>query len=283
MITEAFIEALVDTLKLLPFLFLTYLLMEYLEYNAKGRLTAAVGKVGKAGPLLGGLVGIVPQCGFSTAASGLFAGGVISVGTLIAAFFSTSDEMLPLFISHGYQAGSVIKILIVKVILAIISGFIIDWILKLTKKQSRKTIHEFCESENCECEEGILKSAFVHTIKIWIFVFVITLALDILLDGAGFEAFAQTVLTKSWIAIPIVCLVGLIPNCASSVVITECYLNGIISGGAMMAGLLTAAGVGLIVLFRTNKHPKENIAIAAAVFALGIMWGFIIEALGIMF
>lgn len=283
MLTEALLDALNDTLSLLPFLFITYLLMEYLEYNAMGKITRAVSKVGKAGPLLGGLAGIVPQCGFSAAASGLFAGGVISAGTLVAVFFSTSDEMLPLFISSGYNVGSIIKILVVKVIIAVITGFCIDIVLKALKKKNKKTIHEFCESEHCDCEDGILKSAVIHTIKIWIFVFIITLALDLLLENTGFETHAAEFFANSWIMIPIVCLIGLIPNCASSVVITECYMSGIISGGAMMAGLLVSSGVGLLVLFRTNKKLSENIKIMAACYIIAVIWGFLLEAIGITF
>lgn len=283
MLLDALMEALSDTIRLLPFLFLTYLLMEYLEYNAMGKITKAVGKVGKAGPLLGGLVGIVPQCGFSTAAAGLFAGGVISVGTLIAVFFSTSDEMLPLFISSGYPVASIMKILITKVAIAVITGFIIDWILLLLKRKNKKTIHEFCESEHCECEDGILKSAIIHTVKIWIFVFIVTFLLVLLLDYTHFSEHASDFLVNSWIMIPIICLIGLIPNCASSVVITECYMTGLISGGAMMAGLLVSCGVGYLVLFRTNKRLKENLKLIAVSYVIGIIWGFIIEGLGITF
>ena len=276
-------HTLIDTLKILPFLFLTYLLMEYLEYHAMGKLTNAVSKVGKAGPLLGGIVGIVPQCGFSAAASGLFAGGVVSAGTLLAVFFSTSDEMLPLFISHGLEAGSIVKILLVKVVLAVISGYAIDAVLKLFKKKNKKSIHEFCESEHCDCEDGILKSAVIHTVKIWIFVFAVTFVLDLLLESTGFEEAALDFTAVPWIAIPIACLIGLIPNCAASVVITECYLNGLISGGAMMAGLLTSCGVGLLVLFRTNKRMSENIKITIAAYGIGVFWGLVIDALGIVF
>ena len=276
-------HTLIDTLKILPFLFLTYLLMEYLEYHAMGKLTNAVSKVGKAGPLLGGIVGIVPQCGFSAAASGLFAGGVVSAGTLLAVFFSTSDEMLPLFISHGLEAGSIVKILLVKVVLAVISGYAIDAVLKLFKKKNKKSIHEFCESEHCDCEDGILKSAVIHTVKIWIFVFAVTFVLNLLLESTGFEEAALDFTAVPWIAIPIACLIGLIPNCAASVVITECYLNGLISGGAMMAGLLTSCGVGLLVLFRTNKRMSENIKITIAAYGIGVFWGLIIDALGIVF
>ena len=284
MFLEALTDAVGDSLKLLPFLFLTYLLMEYIEHHAMSRLTDAVGKVGRTGPLLGGLAGIVPQCGFSAAASGLFAGGVISIGTLLAVFLSTSDEMLPLFISHGVNAGTVGRILLAKVIMAVISGFAVDAVVRAMKKDKKKTIHEFCEQENCDCEEeNILKSALVHTIKIWIFVFVVTLLLNLLLDSTGFTHLAEFVSDRAWLAVPLVCLIGLVPNCAASIVITECYLSGLITGGAMMAGLLVSCGVGLLVMYRANHHLKENVSVTIALYVIGILWGFLIEALGIVF
>ena len=283
MIIHALTHSLEDTVKLLPFLFLTYLLMEYLEYNAMGRLTRVVSKVGKAGPLLGGAVGIIPQCGFSAAASGLFAGGVISAGTLLAVFFSTSDEMLPLFISHGYNAGSIAKLLIVKVILAVVSGYVVDGLLRFFKVKNKKSIHEFCESENCDCEGGILKSSIIHTVKIWLFVFAVTFAMDMLMETAGFEEAASEFASHPWLAVPVVCLIGLIPNCAASVLITECYIGRLISSGAMMAGLLASCGVGFLVLFRANKRFKENIRLLAASYAIAVFWGFVIEAVNITF
>ena len=284
MFVEALTDAVIDSLKLLPFLFLTYLLMEYIEHHAMSSLTAAVGKVGKAGPLLGSLTGIVPQCGFSAAASGLFAGGVISIGTLLAVFLSTSDEMLPLFISHGVNAGTVAKILLAKVGIAIISGFAVDALVKALKKKNKKTIHEFCEAEHCDCEEeNIFKSALIHTIKIWIFVFAVTLALNLLLESTGFTRLTEFVADRVYLAVPLVCLIGLIPNCAASIVITECYLSGLITSGAMMAGLLVSCGVGLLVLYRTNHHLKENVQATVMLYLIGVFWGFVIEGLGIVF
>ncbi len=283
MILDVLMDAVVDSLKLLPFLFLTYLLMEYIEYNAMGKVTRLVAKVGKAGPLLGGITGIVPQCGFSAAASGLFAGGVISVGTLLAVFLSTSDEMLPLFISHGFPVPSIIKIIVTKIIIAVISGFVVDGILHLLKKNRVKTIHDFCESEDCDCEDGILKSALKHTLKIWIFIFIVTIVLNFLLESVGFEHLAEAFMDKTWLAVPVICLVGLVPNCASSIVITECYLNNIISGGAMMAGLLVSCGVGVLVMFRSNHNAKENVSVTLILYIVGVIWGLIMESMGIIF
>ncbi len=280
---DLMLDALVDSLKILPFLFLTYLLMEYIEYNAMGKLTKAIGKFRRSGPLFGGIVGIIPQCGFSAAASGLFSGGVISIGTLIAVFFSTSDEMLPLFISYGVAADRIISIVIVKIIISIVTGFAIDGMLAALKKKRIKSIHDFCEDEHCDCEDGIFKSALIHTIKIWIFVLIVNICLNILLSSTGFMNMSQFIGNRAWLAVPIVCLIGLIPNCASSIVITECYLNGIISSGAMMAGLLVSCGVGLLVLYRSNHSLKENVTITAAMYVMGIFWGFVIEFFGIAF
>lgn len=283
MIIDVLTDAVVDSLKLLPFLFLTYLLMEYIEYNAMGKLTKVVGKVGKAGPLLGGITGIVPQCGFSAAASGLFAGGVISIGTLLAVFLSTSDEMLPLFISHGFPVPSIVRIIVVKVIIAIISGFAVDAIIHLLKRNRVKTIHDFCEDEHCDCEDGIFKSALKHTIKIWIFIFAVTIILNFLLESVGFTHLAEAFSEKTWLAVPIICLIGLVPNCAASIVITECYLSNLINGGAMMAGLLVSCGVGVLVMFRSNHNIKENITVTMILYVIGVIWGFILEGIGVVF
>ena len=282
MFWEPVADALLDSLRILPFLFLTYLLMEYIEYNAMGKLTSVIGKFRRSGPLFGGLTGIVPQCGFSAAASGLFSGGVISIGTLMAVFLSTSDEMLPLFISHGLPAGRIVTIVIIKVAIAILSGFAIDGMLVLMKKKRIKTIHEFCEEEDCDCEDGIFKSALIHTLKIWGFVLVANIIMNLLLKSAGFLNISAFITNRAWLAVPIVCLIGLIPNCAASIVITECYINGIISSGAMMAGLLVGCGVGLLVLFRSNHSLKENVIITTVLYLAGIFWGFIIEMTGIV-
>lgn len=280
---DVILDAVLDSLKILPFLFLTYLLMEYIEYNAMGKLTKVISKFRRSGPLFGGITGIVPQCGFSAAASGLFSGGVISIGTLIAVFLATSDEMLPLFISHGMNGDKIISIVIVKILISIVTGFAVDGMLFLLKKKRIKSIHDFCEDEHCDCEDGIFKSALIHTIKIWIFVFIVNICLNILLNTTGFMNISEFIGNRAWIAVPLVCLIGLIPNCASSIVITECYLSGIISSGAMMAGLLVSCGVGLLVLYRSNHSLKENVCITAAMYIIGIFWGFVIEFFGIVF
>ncbi|MCQ2509754.1 MAG: arsenic efflux protein [Lachnospiraceae bacterium] len=278
---ELILDALKDSATLLPFLFLTYLFMEYVEAHAMEGVTNTVARVGGWGPLFGGITGIVPQCGFSAAAAGLFSGGVISLGTMLAVFLATSDEMLPLFISHGLNFGTMAKIIGVKIGIAILSGFIVDALVMALKKKRTKTIHDFCESEDCEEEDGVFLAALKHTAKIWGFVLIVNLVLNFLLEETGFEAFAATAGQMQWLTVPFICLLGLIPNCAASIVITELYLNQLITGGAMMAGLLVSCGVGLLVLFRTDHNAKECLKITSIMYMLGVFWGLLIEILGI--
>lgn len=274
-----------DSVKLIPFLFLTYLLMEELEHRTGGKARSRIKNAGKVGPLWGGLLGVVPQCGFSAAASSLYAGRVITVGTLIAIFLSTSDEMLPIFISEAVPVATIVKILAAKVVIAVISGFAVEFIYVslFKKKEKDMDIHVVCEEEHCSCEDGILKSACKHTLKIFFYIFVITFVLTFVIEVIGEDHLAIVFQNVPVVGEMIAALVGLIPNCASSVVITELYLSGIITAGAMMSGLLVNAGVGLLILFRLNRDWKQNAGIVAALFALGVFWGVLIELCGIVF
>lgn len=279
---ELILDALKDSVTLLPFLFLTYLFMEYVEAHAMEGVTNTVARVGAWGPLFGGITGIVPQCGFSASAAGLFSGGVISLGTMLAVFLATSDEMLPLFISHGLELSTMVKIIAVKIGIAIISGFVVDAMVMALKKKRTKTIHDFCESEDCEEEDGVFLAALKHTLKIWGFVLAVNLVLNFLLEETGFASLAATAGQMHWLTVPFICLLGLIPNCAASIVITELYLNQLITGGAMMAGLLVSCGVGLLVLFRTDHNVKECMKITGIMYLLGVFWGLLIEIPGIL-
>ena len=274
-----------DSVKLIPFLFLTYLLMEELEHRTGGKARSRIKNAGKVGPLWGGLLGVVPQCGFSAAASSLYAGRVITVGTLMAVFLSTSDEMLPIFISEAVPVATIVKILAAKVVIAVISGFAVEFIYVslFRKKEKDMDIHVVCEEEHCSCEDGILKSACKHTLKIFFYIFVITFVLTFVVEIIGEDHLALVFQNIPVVGEMIAALVGLIPNCASSVVITELYLSGIITAGAMMSGLLVNAGVGLLILFRLNRDWKQNAGIVAALFALGVFWGVLIELCGIVF
>lgn len=274
-----------DSVKLLPFLFLTYLFMELLEHTTGGKVQNKIKNAGKVGPLWGGLLGIMPQCGFSAAASSLYAGRVITVGTLLAVFLSTSDEMLPIFISEAVAPATIIKILGAKVCIAIISGFLAElvYVNVFKKKEKDMDIHVVCEEEHCSCEDGVLKSALKHTLKIFVYILLITFILTLVIEMIGEDHLAVVFQDIPVVGEMIAALVGLIPNCASSVVITELYLSGIIGAGAMMSGLLVNAGVGLLVLFRLNRDWKQNAGIMAALYGFGVVWGVIIELLGIVF
>ena len=271
--------------KLLPFLFFTYLLMELLEHTTGGKVQNKIKDAGKVGPLWGGLLGIMPQCGFSAAAASLYAGRVITVGTLLAVFLSTSDEMLPIFISESVALATIIKILAAKVCIAIISGFLAElvYVNVFKKKEKDMDIHVVCEEEHCSCEDGVLKSALKHTLKIFVYILLITFILTLVIEMIGEDHLAVVFQNIPVVGEMIAALVGLIPNCASSVVITELYLSGIIGAGAMMSGLLVNAGVGLLVLFRLNRNWKQNAGIMAALYGFGVVWGVIIELLGIVF
>jgi hypothetical protein len=289
MILDALLDAAIDTVKLIPFLFITYLIMEALERKTSGHTTSLMSRVGRFGPIVGALVGIVPQCGFSAAASSLYAGGLISIGSLLSVFLSTSDEMLPIFISEQVAAPTILRILISKAVLGMLSGLLVDFLLRFTKYRSKteKHVRDLCEEEHCgyEEEEGsVLHSALVHTLHIVLFVFLITVALTIAVESLGEERVAGFLTGKPVIGTFLAALFGLIPNCASSVLITQLYLDGMLGAGQMMAGLLVGAGVGLLVLFRTNdRHPKENVKVALLLYCIGVFWGLLIELLGITF
>lgn len=277
-------HAALDTLKLLPFLFLTYLLMEILEQKAGDKAEAAVRRAGKWGPLMGGALGAVPQCGFSAAASSFYAGRVLTVGTLLAVFLSASDEMVPIMLS-GIASGksdvlTLVWILLGKVVLGAITGFIVDL---LWRRKDTVDIHLICEQEHCDCEDGPLKSAIKHTLKIALYLVVIGFAINLAIELLGEDTLAALFTDLPVVGVLISALIGMIPNCAASVTVTQLFLDGVISTGAMMAGLLTGAGVGLLVLFRLNRRPKENLLIMGVLFGSGVLWGVLIDLLGIVF
>lgn len=314
-----------DTLYLIPFLFVTYLAMEWLEHKTGGRTQEAVQRAGAAGPVLGSLLGVIPQCGFSAAAATLYAGRVITLGTVFAVFLSTSDEMLPIFLAEQVPIDTVVKVMGAKVIIGMVMGFIVDAALRLVRRDRQNLrIHELCARDKCHCggdcatcEEnpalvyehhddcgsccthehhehdhghdhghgwkGITKSALVHTAQVTLFIFVITLVLNGVLETVGEDALAVFVGSNSVLAVFASALVGLVPNCAASVVIAQLYVEGVLGAGAMLSGLLVSAGIGLLVLVRTNRRAKENLAIVAILYVTGVAWGLAVNALGIVF
>ena len=301
-----------DTLYLIPFLFVTYLAMEWLEHKAGDKAEEAVRRAGAAGPVVGALVGIVPQCGFSAAAATLWAGRVITLGTLFAVFLSTSDEMLPIFLAEQVAPMTILKIMGVKLMIGMVMGFVVDAAVRLARRDREQLrIHELCERDHCHCNDdceaceqqpelaydfehdeehehhheggSILRSALKHTVQVTVFIFIITLVLDGALELVGEDALAAFLGSNPVLSVLGSALVGLIPNCAASVVIAQLYVEGALGAGAMMAGLLVSAGVGLLVLFRTNRGLRQNLIVLAGLWATGAFWGLIISAFGIVF
>ncbi len=274
-------DSFIDSIKLVPFLFATYLLMECLEHKAGDKMQAAIRRAGKGGPIIGGILGIFPQCGFSAAASNLYAGRIITMGTLLAVFLSTSDEMLPIMLSENVGAAMIVKILAVKAAVAVIAGFIIDCFFH--KKEENVQIEHLCEQHHCHCENGVLKSALHHTVEIFLYILVISFALNFLIAWIGEEVLSGIILNRPVIGALLAGLVGLIPNCAASVILTQLYLGGVLSGGALLAGLLSGTGVGLLVLLRVNDDRRENLRFVALLYTVGVAAGIVIELLGITF
>ena len=287
-ILDSLFDTVKDTVTLIPFLFITYLAMEWLERRTEDQSVALLSRIGKFGPVFGAGVGIIPQCGFSAAAASLYSGGVISVGTVLAVFLSTSDEMVPIFISSAVSPSVIGKLLLTKFIIALVTGLAADIMIRIIHYTFRthKHIHDLCEQDECGCEDeegGILHSALVHTIKITIFIFIISLVISLLIGFIGKSAIASFLTGIPVIGVFLTGLIGLIPNCAASVVITQLYLEGFLTAGQLMAGLLVSAGVGILVLIRTNRHQAENLRVIAALYGSGIAWGILIDLLGITF
>lgn len=280
---EVIEDALIDSVKLLPFLFITYLIMEYIEHKTSNKAKEAIKKSGKFGPIIGSILGIFPQCGFSVSATNFYAARVITLGTLIAVYLSTSDEMLPIFISEAVPVSTILKILAVKLVIGMLAGLLIDAVLRLRKKSEEEKIIDLCEKEHCHCEHGIVKSALKHTINIFIFIVIITLIINIAIYFIGEEKIAELIKINPIFGPLIAGIIGLIPNCASSVILTQLYLEKIISAATMISGLLVGAGVGLAVLFKTNKGIKENLKIVILLYLIGVISGIIIQIIGINF
>lgn len=280
-LVDIFLDALLDSIKLLPFLFITYLIMEYIEHKTNKKVENMVKKSGKYGPLAGAILGIFPQCGFSAAASNLYASKLISLGTLIAIFLSTSDEMLPIFISESISPSIILKILAIKLIVAILFGFIIDFILSKRKSNIRlnsgEEISHMCKHEHCGCENGIFVSSIKHTLNIFIYIFIITLLINGLFEIIGKDNISNFVTSIPLLGPVVAGIIGLIPNCASSVILTQLYLSGGITVSTLISGLLVGSGVGLLVLFKFNRPIKDNFKILTILYIIGVSVGILLE------
>ena len=320
-LVDVLTESVIDTLKLIPFLFLTYLAMEALEHSASHHVRAAVEKSGKAGPVVGSILGALPQCGFSAMAATLYAGRVVTAGTLVAVILSTSDEMIPVFVAHQESPTRLFGILALKVIVGIVAGLLVDVALRMLHRtgDGHAHIHELCERAHCHCEDAedendsaeaesearaatagehddvarhahhghglwpIVRSALVHTVQVTVFIFLVTFVFGLLIEGVGEDAIGELLADHPVRATFIAALVGLIPNCGASVALTELFLDGTLAAGPMVAGLLVSGGVGLLVLWRTNADLRQNAAVTGVVYAVGVAVGLLVGATGMMF
>ena len=275
------LHTLIDTAKIVPFLFLTYLLMEFLEHKAGGAPERWLRASGKIGPLVGGALGVLPQCGFSAAATGFYTGRMITTGTLIAVYLSTSDEMLPILLSSGAPIPIVLKLLATKLIIGVAAGFAIDGITRLivraTGKEQEPQIEELCERENCDCGDRFVLSALKHTAYITIFLLIFTFVLTLGIELVGEENIQSVVLDRPVLGSLLAGLVGLIPNCASSVALTSLFVDGVLSSGALLSGLIVNAGVGLAILFRNNRPVRDSLRVVAILFGISVVCGILID------
>lgn len=361
LLIDILLDAGKDTLSLVPFLLVTYLALETLEHVAGDSVNGAIKRAGAAGPVVGSLLGMVPQCGFSAMAATLYAGRVVTLGTLVAVFLSTSDEMLPLLLAEQVPLQTMAMLLASKALIALVTGFIVDAAIRGLRRNVRAHaairrtvlgiaanpahvncahddhtggdiidevaeagvsadhIHELCERDHCGCDDGedeherdhghshdhghmgehehhhghshdhshegapvlsIIRSAISHTIQVSVFIFLVTLILVAVLETFGESAIEQFLRGNEILAVLGSALVGLIPNCSASVVITQLYLEGALQLAPMLAGTLISAGVGYLVLFRTNRSARENVVFLIMMYVIGAGWGLILSAFG---
>lgn len=273
---DILIDTLIDNIKLFPFLFLTYLCLEYMEHKTADKAAEIIKKAGWSGPLVGSLCGALPQCGFSVVAANFFAARVIGIGTLLAIFLSTSDEMLPIMISGAVPTLLIVKIVIYKILCGIIFGYAVSFIWHKYHPKELINIEELCKNEDCHCETSIIKPALYHSVRITLFLLAFMLIFNFALSFIDITAGIR------YMQLPIIGeiisgFIGLIPNCSASVILTQLYMEDYISIGALLSGSLVNGGVGLLVLFRVNRRLSENLKITATLYICGILGGLLTQ------
>ena len=274
---DIILDTLIDLLKIIPFLFVAFLIMEYFEHSLSKKKNVLKNK--KVGPIVGSLLGVIPQCGFSVMATNLFSSRVITIGTLIAIYLSTSDEMLPILITNKVSFKLIVFILLIKIVVGIIFGYLIDFFWK--KKETKD--FSICDDDHCHCEKGIFKSSLIHTLKISSYILITTFLLNTLIYYLGEDTISKILLKNNFFGPFLASLVGLIPNCSASIILTELYLSKVITTGMLIGGLLTGSGIGLLVLFKVNKDKKENFFILISIYLIGVLVGIIFDLLKISF
>lgn len=271
---EVVFHGLMETLTLVPFLFITYLLMEFIEHKASDKARKFMTKAGKLGPLAGATLGALPQCGFSAAAANLYTGRVITLGTIVAVFLSTSDEMIPILVAGNVDILKVLLIIVYKIVVAVICGFAIDFVCRLLHFGTDEVdIGRMCDDDGCHCERGILRSALHHTLTVSLWCLAVILLLNALVFFVGEEMIGTIIIDIPILSHLICALIGLIPNCAASVALSSLAVSGFITVGEMLSGLFAGAGVGIFVLFKMNKRIRENFIIIGLVVVIGVIFG----------
>jgi len=271
-------DGLIDTLKILPYLFVTFIILELIEHKLSKKNQKVLANNKRFGPVIGGFLGALPQCGFSTMAANLFSSRVITMGTVIAVFLSTSDEMIPIMLSEQVNVLSMLNIVLLKVVIGIIVGIVVDLIYRSNDEKTSKEIKNMCEEEKCSCDkDGIIISTIKHTFKIGLFILIANLLINIIIFEVGENNLSNILTHNNIITYFLASLIGLIPNCASSVIMTELYLSNIITIGNLLSGLLTGSGLGILLLFKSNKKMKENIIILSVVYLVGVIVGILVD------
>jgi len=277
MILEACTDAFFDSVKMLPFLFFAFLLVEALEHKASDWIRNLMRKVNHAGPILGALLGCVPQCGFSVVTVNLYTGGVVTLGTLVAVLLSTSDEAILVLLGHPDSGGMIVRLLFCKMLIAMVAGFAVDLILRRRGREESGYAEALCTNCGCKEHEGIIRPAAYHTVRLFSFLLIFTFLLNLVIGLAGEEFLAGLLLDGSWMQPFLAAAIGLVPNCAASVLITELYLAGGISFGSAVAGLCAGAGVGLAVPFRVHPGVKSNLMILGLLYGIAVLAGLILQ------
>ena len=279
-ILDVLSDAVIDTLKVLPFLFIAFLVIEFLEHKAQDKVKNLFTRAGSAGPFIGTLLGCIPQCGFSVMCANLYSSGIIALGTLVAVFLSTSDEAVILLAAAHNGSQEIFKLIVTKIVIALIFGYGIYFIeKKLHKEHHHHHSHDLCEHDHCGCDEhgGVIRPALIHTVKVFGFLLLFTVLIDLFVAFVGTDRLSHLLLSESVFQPFLSALIGFIPNCASSVLLTQLYIEGTLSFGALIVGLCTNAGAGLLVLFRDKSKLKENIKIVEILYLCSIIPGIILH------
>jgi hypothetical protein len=278
-IPHILLDSVLDTLKTLPFLFIAFLLIEFLEHKAEDKIQHLFTHSRGAGPLIGTILGCIPQCGFSVMSANLYSSGIITLGTLVAVFLSTSDEAILLLATAENGGKEILKLVITKIVISLIFGYGIHLIEKKLHKPHHHHSHDLCEHDHCGCDEnsGVLRPALIHTVKVFAFLLLFTCIIDLAVNFIGMDKLSHFLLSDSALQPLISALVGFIPNCASSVLLTQLYLQGTLSFGALIAGLCTNAGAGMLILFRNKSKVKENMFILLLMYICSVIPGIILH------